>query len=161
MWLSWQRIPLQCGRLGFSPWVGKISWRRERLPTPVFWPGDFHGLYSLRVGHDWATFTSGHFPYSSVGKESEVKVKSQGRAWLFAIPWTVGSSVHGIVQARVLRWVAISSSRGSSPSRDRSWVSHIVGRRFYCLSHQEVKNLLPMQETLVQILGQEDPLEKG
>ena len=27
-------------------WVGNIPWRRERLPTPVFWPGDFHGLYS-------------------------------------------------------------------------------------------------------------------
>ena len=26
--------------------VGKIPWRRERLPTPVFWPGEFHGLYS-------------------------------------------------------------------------------------------------------------------
>ena len=31
---------------GFDPWVGKIPWRRERLPTPVFWPGEFHGLYS-------------------------------------------------------------------------------------------------------------------
>ena len=29
----------------FSPWVGKIPWRRERLPIPVFWPGKFHGLY--------------------------------------------------------------------------------------------------------------------
>jgi len=27
-------------------WVGKIARRRERLPTPVFWPGEFHGLYS-------------------------------------------------------------------------------------------------------------------
>ena len=27
-------------------WVGKIPWRRESLPTPVFWPGEFHGLYS-------------------------------------------------------------------------------------------------------------------
>ena len=27
-------------------WVGKIPWRRERLPTPVFWPGEFHGPYS-------------------------------------------------------------------------------------------------------------------
>ena len=26
--------------------VGKISWRRERLPTPVFWPREFHGPYS-------------------------------------------------------------------------------------------------------------------
>ena len=30
----------------FDFWVGKISWRQERLPTPVFWPGEFHGLYS-------------------------------------------------------------------------------------------------------------------
>ena len=26
--------------------VGTIPWRREKLPTPVFWPGEFHGLYS-------------------------------------------------------------------------------------------------------------------
>ena len=30
----------------FDSWVGKIHWRRDRLLTPVFWPGDFHGLYS-------------------------------------------------------------------------------------------------------------------
>ena len=35
---------LHCRRPGFDPWVGKIPWRRERLPTPVFWPGEFHGL---------------------------------------------------------------------------------------------------------------------
>ena len=35
-----------CNRPGFDPWVGKIPWRRERLPTPVFWPGEFHGLFS-------------------------------------------------------------------------------------------------------------------
>ena len=29
----------------FDPWVEKVPWRRERLPTPVFWPGEFHGLY--------------------------------------------------------------------------------------------------------------------
>ena len=27
-------------------WVRKIPWRKERLPTPVLWPGEFHGLYS-------------------------------------------------------------------------------------------------------------------
>ena len=50
---------------GFSLWVGKIPWGRERLPTPVFWPGEFHGLYSpwgmQGVRHDWVTFTfTGH-----------------------------------------------------------------------------------------------------
>ena len=28
-------------------WEDKIPWRRERLPTPVFWPGEFHELYNL------------------------------------------------------------------------------------------------------------------
>ena len=30
----------------FNLWVGKIPWRRERLPTPVFWPGESYGLHS-------------------------------------------------------------------------------------------------------------------
>ena len=34
------------GDLGLIPGLGKIPWRRERLPTPVFWPGEFHRLYS-------------------------------------------------------------------------------------------------------------------
>ena len=37
---------LQCGRPGFNPWARKIPWRREQLPTPVFWPGELHGLYN-------------------------------------------------------------------------------------------------------------------
>ena len=34
------------GRPRFDPSVGEIPWRRERLLTPVLWPGEFHGLYS-------------------------------------------------------------------------------------------------------------------
>ena len=30
----------------WETWVGKIPWKRERLPTLVFWPGEFHELYS-------------------------------------------------------------------------------------------------------------------
>ena len=37
---------LQYRRPRFDPWVGTSPWWRERLPTPVFWPGEFHGLYS-------------------------------------------------------------------------------------------------------------------
>ena len=44
LWLSWWRINLECGRPGFDPWVGKIPWRRDRLSTLVFWPGEFHGV---------------------------------------------------------------------------------------------------------------------
>ena len=35
---------------GFDPWVGKIPWRRAWQPTPVFLPGESHGLRSL-VGY--------------------------------------------------------------------------------------------------------------
>ena len=41
-----------------------------------------------------------------------------------------GSSIHGISQARVLEWVAISSSRGSSQPRDQTQASCITGRFF-------------------------------
>ena len=41
-----------------------------------------------------------------------------------------GFSVHGIFQARILEWVDICFFRGSSWSRDRTWVSHIAGRLF-------------------------------
>ena len=45
-WFSWWRICLQCGRPGFNPWVGKIPWRRERLPIPIFLTEEFPGLYT-------------------------------------------------------------------------------------------------------------------
>ena len=41
-----------------------------------------------------------------------------------------GSSVHGILQARILEWIAMPSSRGSSQSRDWTQVSHLVGGFF-------------------------------
>ena len=44
------------------------------------------------------------------------------RVRLFATPWTV----HGILQARILEWVAFPSSRGSSQPRDRTQVSRIA-----------------------------------
>ena len=49
-----------------------------------------------------------------------------------------GCSVHGIFQARVLEWVAISFPRGSSWPRDWTQVSHTVGRRFTIWATREV-----------------------
>ena len=42
--IGWQKCDLR--RPQFDSWVGKIPWRREQLPTPVFWPREFHELYS-------------------------------------------------------------------------------------------------------------------
>ena len=37
----------------FDPWMGKIPWRKEWLPTPVFFPGEFHGQRSLTDYSPW------------------------------------------------------------------------------------------------------------
>ena len=51
--VQWVKNCLQCRRPGFDPWVGKIPWRRERLCTPVFWPGELHGQRSLAGYFPW------------------------------------------------------------------------------------------------------------
>ena len=47
------KICLQRRRPGFDYRVGKIPWRRERLPSPLFWPGEFHGQRSLMGYSPW------------------------------------------------------------------------------------------------------------
>ena len=49
-----------------------------------------------------------------------------------------GSSVHGILQARILEWVAIPSSRGSSWPKDQTQVSRTAGRLFTVWATREV-----------------------
>ena len=67
---------------------------------------------------------------------------------LFATPWTValsGSSVHGIFQARILEWVAISSFKGSSQgSADDSHVS-CIGRWVLC----HCASMLPLTDMVI------------
>ena len=51
-------------------------------------------------------------------------------------------SIHEIFQARILEWVVISFSRGSSQPRDWTWVSHIAGRCFTVWATREAKDAL-------------------
>ena len=65
--------------------------------------------------------------------ELSVCAESFSGVQLFATQWTVAcqtSLAMGILQARILEWVAMPSSRGSSQPRDRTQVSHIAGRFF-------------------------------
>ena len=57
-----------------------------------------------------------------------------------------GSSVHGVFQARVLEWVAISCSRGSSWPRDRTQVSSIADRRFTVRTTREAQNVVELKK---------------
>ena len=61
-------------------------------------------------------------------------------SWLFVTPMDcspLGFSVHGILQARILEWVAIPLSRESSQPRDQTWVSCTSGRFFIIWATRE------------------------
>ena len=53
-----------------------------------------------------------------------------------------GSSVHGILQARTLEWVAVSFCRGSSQPRNQTWVSYIAGRLFTNWATKEAHEMM-------------------
>ena len=61
---------------------------------------------------------------------------------LFVTPWTVARQAPlsmGILQARILEWVAMLSSRGSARPRDQTQVSHIAGEFFTVWSTREAQ----------------------
>ena len=146
LWLSWQRICLQCRKPGFNPWIRRIPWRRERLPTPVLWPGEFHGLY-IPWGHKKLDTTE-QLSLSLIN-ECYHRVRERKQHGLSKIdhnlhkPLTrvkvaqscptlcdpMDYTVHGILQARVLEWVAFPCSRGFSQPKDRTQVSQ--GREIF------------------------------
>ena len=73
------------------------------------------------------------FPGGSVGKKERKESEVAQSCLTHCDPTDcspAGFSVHGIFQARVLEWAAISSPRVSSQPRDQTWVSRIVGRCF-------------------------------
>ena len=52
-WLCGKESACRCRRHEFDPWVRKIPWRKEWLPTSVFLPGEFHGQRSLASYSPW------------------------------------------------------------------------------------------------------------
>ena len=68
-------------------------------------------------------------------------------------PHGPGSSVYGILQARILEWVAISFSRGSSQPRDRTQVSHIAGRCFILWATREARSSWTRNETHISYVS--------
>ena len=82
---------------GFDPWVGKIPWRKEWLPTLVFWPGEFRGLYS-----PWGRRESDTTEHSSAVKKAEYQRTDAFELWcwrrLLRIPWTARRSNQSILK---------------------------------------------------------------
>ena len=111
--------------------VSSLEAWKEHLMCPVGLSGARGGLSSCPTGsRDIRVFTFGitgilngvvllGWSKSSFGFFHVcVRAKSLSHVQLFAAPWTVTHEVtlvHGILQARILEWVAILSSRGSNP----------------------------------------------
>ena len=141
-----------------SYWVVKLQWRtlwpgKERFHSrPLFcWPG----IISLGLSFvTWENFIESEFSklfpeHSSesintltASKQSSV-ANNMGacmccalllsRVRIFATPWTVAHQAPlslGILQGRILEWVAMPSSSRSSQPRDQTWFFCIVGRFF-------------------------------
>ena len=72
---------------GLHPWVGKTPWRRERLPTPLFWPVEFHGLYSPR-GHKESDTTL----WLSLSLMSRPSESESPRVWFLKAAWAMTPS---------------------------------------------------------------------
>ena len=63
-----------------------------------------------------------------------------------------GSSVHGILQARILEWVAISFSRGSSPPRDQTQVSRSISNSRSLLKLTSIESVMPSSHLILYYL---------
>ena len=55
-------------------WVGKIPWRRERVSTPVFWPGESHGLYSPWGHKELTQLSNFHFHFFHMKTTEKSKI---------------------------------------------------------------------------------------
>ena len=120
-WLSGKESACQCRRPGFSPWVGKLHWRKKWHPAPVLLPGKSCGQRSLvgcspwgREELDTTERLPFHFSLSCIGEGngnplqcSCLENPRDGRAW-----W---AAVYRVAQSRT-RLKRLSSSSSSSLS---------------------------------------------
>ena len=106
------------------------NWKKKAIkrpwnPTPGLISGEKHDPKDACI----PMFTAAVFAIAKTGGEGEV-AQSCPTLWDPVDCNLWGFSVHGILQARILEWIAISFPRGSSQPKDRTQVSCIAGRHF-------------------------------
>ena len=76
----------RCQRLGFNPWVRKIPWRREWLPTPILLPGGVHGWRSLEGYNPGVAKSQMWLKWLRMGYPLRCKEKTVYRHWRLPAP---------------------------------------------------------------------------
>ena len=132
-WTVAYQVPLSMGFPRWEYWSG--------LPFPP--PGD---LPNPGIKLEAPALASGFSTTEPCGKPIIMSIKKESKVAqscpTLCNPMDCSlpvSSIHGIFQARVLEWVAISFSRGSSQPRDWAQVSCIAGRRFIIWATREAQ----------------------
>ena len=103
-WPSDKEPACQCRRCGFSPWVGKIPWRRTWQPTAVPLPGELHrqrrlvgcSPWSCRVRYDWAA--------ERQQSQQELRRRRHGEAARCSDTVRTACRVHGNMAAADADW---------------------------------------------------------
>ena len=96
-----KKICLKYWRPGFDPWVGKIPWRREGLPTPVFLPGEFHGQRILEGYSPW------NHKESDMTKQLSPLFLKQTKLIYASGPLHLLVSFPGILFSRSFAWISL------------------------------------------------------
>ena len=132
-------ICLQYRRPGFSPWVGKIPWKREWIPTPVFWPGEFHRQRSLAGYGSW-----GRKGLDMTEQLSHVHTQHFKIFATAASDFSVALSVFvctGCYNKNTIGWVAYKQHRFISHSSG-GWKLKISMPMWSCSSRLQTANFL-------------------
>ena len=104
-------------RWSLSPWATREVPQIPTLLELIFYFGKGNTVYVYGI-------------YVKRSESHEVVSNSLWSHGLYSLP---GSSVHGILQVKILEWVAISFSRGFSWPRDQTWVSCILAGGFFTI----------------------------
>ena len=118
-----------------------ISFQMDWL-EPLAVQGTLKSLHSSKASILWFSaffMVQFSYPYLITGKTMCVLVTELCPTLCDPMNCSLpGFSFHGILQVRILEWIAIPFSRGSSRPRDGTLVSCITGRFFHFLSYREV-----------------------
>ena len=128
------------------------TWKQPRFPSADEWIRLLWYIYTMEY---YSAIKKNAFEsvLTRWMKEIKWKVKSLSHVQLFATLWTVAYQAppdHGILQARILEWVAISFSRRSSQPRDQTRASRIGGRCFKLWVTREALMRWMEQEPIIQ-----------
>ena len=118
--LDWKHTPEK----GVAAYSSILAWRIPWTEDP----GRLQCMGLLRAEHDWTTFIHSVLLWNArsiLATINQVKVKVTQPCLTLWDP--TDCIVHGLLQARILEWVAFPSSRGSSQPRDWTLISHIAG----------------------------------